>query len=287
MRKPATQRWLAMGVEMEGGWNKDIHAIARDISGSNVKTDGSIRVPGVNYLQEVTTRPHKTMASLLGEIEKMHPEVANETCGYHIHTSFSIPDYMSLMDKAFWGYYLEHWDQWFTDNKADMSRDEAARFSDRFHGKRLPGTNSNFCRREFIPEKQIRDGSDRYTQLNFSAWHRYKTIECRMLPMFVNAKLTTKATTFLGVIYDSFLGSFNPEGIFADETQDYVFDGPDGSVIVEERVVFQRDSGWETEAPTARLPRVITGKNIEYKWLQARVRTDDRWGEDDEMVESL
>jgi hypothetical protein len=206
-----TRHWIQMGVELEGGWDAESRSIiCARVPGSKVQHDGSVKIRGALDLGEVTTKPHTTLDAVCADIEVLHPEKVNNTCGYHIHTSHSAIDYSALCSRDFWDYFRARWKAWGLKMVNEFSNDERMRFWERYEG-RNPGERQ-YCKAEFDPVNQLiqDDHRDkRYTQLNFAAWHKYKTLEIRMLPMFANKAITLAATREWSDILDTFLSEYS------------------------------------------------------------------------------
>lgn len=112
-------------------------------------------------------------------IFKNYPTTTNRTCGGHIHISLkSDADYMSLMDRRFYDYYMKRMLAWA--EKMKIAKD--SHFYERYRGKQ-------FCYANFQPEQQrdMRDHYDdpRYAHINYAynVDHRH-TVEFRLLPCF-------------------------------------------------------------------------------------------------------
>ena len=112
-------------------------------------------------------------------IYKSYPTKTNFSCGGHCHISLkSYSDYMNLMTKEFYTYYINRMVKWGKKSKIN----EGSEFWKRIEGKR-------YCKAEFNPEDQ-RDmkghyDQPRYTHLNycFNVNGRH-TLEFRLLPCF-------------------------------------------------------------------------------------------------------
>lgn len=156
-----------IGVELEGGWNGDLVF--------DLDHDGSVNVDA-DRRGELPSPPLKPK-----EVENWmlahYPDAVNHTCGMHVHISLNQNlHYAKLMEKKFHDYLKLSLKNWGNENNIRKSHP----FWDRLAGK------NTFCKDEFYPELQIQHtakGGHRYTQLNYT-WGRYRTIECRVLPMF-------------------------------------------------------------------------------------------------------
>lgn len=234
------RRWLKVGVELEGGWADHSRASLDTLVGSrgSVHGDGSVHISGFSeednepgecdycaygrdesnnvtectcddmvsspsgYVGEISSRPYQRWSSIEGFIRRCHPTTVNATCGFHIHASFSVTDMSRLMEHDFNLYFKEKWRQWGIERGL-------ATGSDFF--RRLRGDNQ-FCRTTFMPDEQMRSGENatRYTQLNFAAYARHGTLECRLLPMFPDVNDTVAAARHLLDMYNDFLTNAPP-----------------------------------------------------------------------------
>lgn len=207
-RKPATQKWEKMGVELEGAWDTDLNAVAGKITGAQVHHDGSVR-DLTGRMGEITTRPHSILKNLTNDLTALYPTRVNNSCGFHIHTSFTPFNTAILMSKDFWEFYQKRWHEWGKANESkmgDMKNVFWARLDGRW--RRNDRRDINYCEASWRPEKQIyeqHDANARYTQVNFAAWHKYKTVESRLLPMFHDVGLAVGAVEELASIYDDYL----------------------------------------------------------------------------------
>lgn len=243
--RPPNRRWLQMGGELEGGWAKGYTEVAPTVLGAVARRDGSLK--GFRYLAgEITTRPHGLLKGLLDDLEKLHPDECNESAGFHIHTSFTPLDTSLLTTQAFWDYFRMRWEVWGKSNEGAMTKAERAWFWNRFH-ERTPEAQQ-YCKAQFIPDKQLADtqpkGKTRYAQLNFNAYHSFKTVECRLLPMFQTKEILASAVKELSDIYDSYLngeveigGKFEKKVIQANEEVQEILElkSPDISFWEEEK----------------------------------------------------
>jgi hypothetical protein len=190
-----------VGVELEGGWDAEPQALGHD---------GSVDVEAEWVGEIIPPNPLKPHA-ILGWVEKNYPQHANETCGMHVHVSFkTMLDYARVTEKAFESYALDQIEKWgnnFTIYTGETREPKKRIIIEHPFWARLRGLNIRYCRREFIPEKQVwhKDKADiRYTQFNF-VWSRYKTVECRLLPMFADARVAISAIANLLNLYEEYL----------------------------------------------------------------------------------
>lgn len=209
-RKPSTQKWDKMGVELEGAWDRDPLTVAQEVTGAQHHHDGSVR-DLAGRMGEVTTRPHSILKNLTDDLTKLYPARVNNTCGFHIHTSFTPFNTAVLMDKDFWKFYQKRWEEWGKANDSkmgDMKNVFWSRLEGRWRRADRGNGGMNYCEAVFKPEKQMyepHDANARYTQVNFAAWHKYKTVESRLLPMFHDVGLAVAAVEEMASIYDDYL----------------------------------------------------------------------------------
>ena len=200
---PINKYISAIGLELEGGWESRPQYKSRTI---RIEPDGSVNT-GMTYQGEAIS-PHQGFKSLRGLfiwMNAVYPEKINNTCGFHIHTSFKDNGiYSRLMHPMFEDYFINHWTKW---GKIHMMKSYE---SHRQFWARLKGENT-FCLKQFTPYQQIiyegKQGN-RYTQLNFT-FKRFNTIECRTLPMFKEPEMAELAIINLVNIYSNFIDRYN------------------------------------------------------------------------------
>lgn len=181
-------RVAKIGVELEGAWT----TLAE---GAHLQRDGSVfknRGPGAQFphIGEQAVGP-VTPSQIEPLLHQFYPHKVDKTCGMHVHMSFStlwhykllmVPEYQETIV-----HYLKLW------AKAKRYR------ADHHIWERLEG-NSEYCRKGFWPHLQSttrekdydheREGH-RYTIIHYCG--RLLTVECRVLPMMVNAALAMEA----------------------------------------------------------------------------------------------
>lgn len=177
-------RVARIGVELEGGWTKFPATIDK---GFKFEMDGSVQLGDHPRFTNTTKRGELSTAPILpiqleGVLKKYYPDIVNKTCGMHVHMSFGKTiEYSILTDSPVYQetilHYLLKWAK-------------AEGFPESHHiWDRLKGKNS-YCTKEFWPYAQIyktskdysRQVEHRYTAISYQ-WSRYKTVECRALPM--------------------------------------------------------------------------------------------------------
>jgi hypothetical protein len=183
-------RVVKMGVELEGGWVKNPSLP----KGYKIEGDGSVFSDG-----NISSHPrHAEMSAngIKGElaigpfvpaqmpvsVKKFYPELVDKTCGMHVHMSFLRSyEYALLADTPVYQetmlHYLLKW--------ANLEGFGNSHYIwDRLKGK------NRYCTKEFWPYAQMdktnknygQEGQHRYTAISYQ-WSRYKTVECRVLPM--------------------------------------------------------------------------------------------------------
>lgn len=198
-KPPVAKSWKQLGVELEGSWWKRKEDIASTVRGAVAVKDDSVHI-GQGHPGEIYTRPHDSMDALLADVDKLWPDLVDESCGLHVHASFTPLQTTLLADREFWSYYLAAWEQWGKQNKVERGH---------VFWVRLRGDNK-FTTHIFEPQKQLTGRKndrreDRYTMLNFYAWEKHRTLESRLLPMFSNKDMAMSAIRATADIYDNYL----------------------------------------------------------------------------------
>jgi hypothetical protein len=261
------RHWKKMGCELEGAWDTNFRDVAAGVRGAQGKTDGSVGDGGAmaGHMGEITTAPHDDIEKLCADIEMLWPNRVNHTCGFHIHTSFSEIDTSVLADKPFWTYFLARWEAWGKENEAAMTNDERIWFWDRLESKSEKARR--YCKREFAPVEQFVDHGKRYTSINFSAWHKFRTIEVRFLPMFKTSKLAVLAVKELANIFDAYL----THNRFPEISLEKEIQGDGDMVLEEEALALPSMEYYEEDRPVAgSFPNVPVGPDIMYRFAKAR-----------------
>jgi hypothetical protein len=181
-------RIALVGVELEGGWKTLPTGVAR------LEHDGSVfkgqLPPGVKHIGELPIGP-AAPAGIAQLIRENHPTQVNPTCGLHVHMSFdTLHPYQLLMVPEYQETILDYLSRWAKEKNIP----EKHCLWDRLAGK------SEYCQKKFWPDLQAtakNKGHDRnahghrYTIIHYCG--RYKTIECRVLPMFSSRELSVSA----------------------------------------------------------------------------------------------
>lgn len=187
-------RVALIGVELEGGW------AIRPPSGAEIIRDGSVKISDdavralkIKSIGEIVSPPMKR--ELVEQWVKEHyPQIANETCGLHVHMSFKYPlHYMQLMTPKFTDAMVRALATW-----------SIAKGLPKEHPlcKRILNPNHQHCAQLYLGDNQVySDHKDyhsrgkphsRYTAINY-CFKMHKTVECRLLPMFAVADEAVEA----------------------------------------------------------------------------------------------
>lgn len=201
LKKKPRNRIEAIGVELEGAWQKTPEGskIVRDGSVFKALGDdggvGRTNLPGY-AVGEVQIGPIQPIAMSAG-VRRAYPQKMDKSCGLHVHMSVKKLLFYSALTAAEYQatvvHYLKQWAK-LNDLPADNELWE-----------RLEG-NSLYCQLKHWPWKQIawernkdfdqqREGH-RYTAIHY-CWHRTRTIECRLLPMFEDVELSISAIQYV------------------------------------------------------------------------------------------
>lgn len=168
------KRIAAIGVEIEGGWDRDISA--------NIYYDGSVEVDSDRKSGEICSPPLRQLRQAESWIAANYPDHTNSTCGLHVHISLKKNlDYSKLMSEEFYAYFLEGIKFWAEAEEIIPSSP---------FWSRLAGANS-YCKKIFCPDAQIvrtDKSSVRYAHLNY-CFALHGTLECRLFPAWKNAKI--------------------------------------------------------------------------------------------------
>lgn len=200
---PGTKHWLQMGVELEGSWYDSPSKVQARSHGAQWHKDLSVHI-GVGNPGEIVTRPHHDLDLLIKDVEILWPDVVDNSCGFHIHTSFTPLKASLIATREFYGYFKDQWANW---GKRVAKLPGNHEFWSRLAGK------NKFAKDVFEPEKQLsttfsgQRPEARYTMLNFYAWEKHQTVECRLLPMFMEKEIGISAIQALSGIYNTYLES--------------------------------------------------------------------------------
>lgn len=187
-----------IGVEIEGRFfNIDELTEKVEEDGLDITGDGSIRY-GANpecEPREIRTKPD-LLAGCLRQVAKFYPDEADYSCGMHVHVSFlDTASVSTLTCTEFLAYFDARWRAW----GAKMQLPPNCQFYQRLDNK------NDYCNKNDAGDLERPFSGDRYRQLNFTSWERHNTVECRLLPMFREARLALSAITELISIYEDWL----------------------------------------------------------------------------------
>lgn len=189
---------LQVGIEIEGRWLDRYATIARaSAAGLTSCSDGSVH----ETPDGTTARPYEiqthadTLRSAIGQLVSFYPDEADESCGMHVHVSFSATDTTLLCSQEFFDYFRAQWLLWGQEHNLHPRSE----FYTRLNG------GVEYCRQNVWDDRNAIESGDRYRQLNFCSWSEHRTVECRLLPMFRHRALAISAVQKLLDIYETFL----------------------------------------------------------------------------------
>ena len=193
----------SVGLELEGGWHKPFEDVSIGYDGS-VKRPSNIKE--AEHWGELVSDPLPP-ASVPEWLRTYYPDGTGNTCGFHIHTSFTnYSDYYKLTSRRFYNHFLREWERWRLQEQANYPNelDEDSPFYQRLDGLSLAGTEAAYAQRSFQPQNQLaqtgKGDNRRRTHLNY-CFKLHGTLECRLLPMFYSKDLGVKAAMFyLGMV---------------------------------------------------------------------------------------
>ena len=191
LQVPKQNKVHLIGVELEGGW---------DECPNSYQDDGSVECAG-DTTGECISSPLK-LVDVLRWIPRNYPEYTNDTCGFHVHTSYNdLRDYETLMERKFYDFFLARITHW----------GKSYPIKNRAFWTRLDGKNS-YCRKTFVPMEQAlvnHKGGPRYSLLNY-CWGLHGTLECRLFPMFKSSKTAQAAVCELVDLIETYLVMHRP-----------------------------------------------------------------------------
>lgn len=205
-------RVAKLGVELEGGWKRRVTGVSIEEDMSvfkHVRDDaacgrmGRLNYPGIVF-GEIPVGPIQP-AYLKKAFTKYYPDLIDATCGLHVHMSFDRTyHYTVLADSPTYQEtvceYLKRW------AVAEGLPPEHCIWG------RLQG-NSDYAQKKFWPQAQmgtVRKDHDkvryghRYTAIHYG-YGRYRTVECRLLPMFTDQAVGVRAVKQLIAITNAYL----------------------------------------------------------------------------------
>jgi hypothetical protein len=197
-----------IGIEIEGRFlNLRRREDLAESDGMDHCGDGSLRESTDSDAEphEFKTRPGN-LREVLTTLVEYYPDETDHHCGMHVHISFTDMNNITMLNTtAFFAYFKRRWEEW--GERMGLHQD-----SEFF--KRLRGENQ-YCEPNEVSRTMT--GCERYSQLNFSAFERHKTMECRLLPMFRRSSLGIAAVKELVLIVEDYLADPEAHGfVWAD-----------------------------------------------------------------------
>lgn len=208
----AKNRINLLGVELEGGWNK----LVGDLKPLR---DGSVFQHGFNPNHSDKTRllkhigeiplPPLSLREFPQTMKLYYPSYVDGSCGMHVHLStLKAFAYQRLMINKPFSYpatIVEYIKRWATAEK--LPKDHPI-------WPRLGGLNE-YCQHLFQADEQAKTANKdfdhhrnghRYTVISY-CWSRYKTVECRLLPMMEDPDQGVRAVQEIANITNAFLAA--------------------------------------------------------------------------------
>lgn len=232
----AKNKVAAVGVELEGGWKTLPAGNVRPIrDGSIVFRPGEhVKVMELQHVGEIPLPP-LTVEKLPDVLQLYYPYYVNKTCGMHVHMSFRTPfSYQRLMVNqpySFPATIVEYIKRWAEREKLPNTHP----IWERLEGK------CEYCQHIFHAEEQAKSSNKdfdhhrhghRYTVIGY-CWGRYKTVECRLLPMMETKEQATRAVMEVVNITNAFLDSI--AGYREQKKSAKIIESEDDAVVLERR----------------------------------------------------
>lgn len=186
-----------VGIEFEGAWETRPNRSKHD---GSVNFDGDIR-RSASHVGEVDSPPISDHERLEEFFEDHHPEWVNDSCGMHFHVSFPTTlHYSVLADDKFPEYFKEEMRYFVETRDDDLPTEDKDNLLDRLGG------NNSYCSDGYTGDQVLKEGrGGRYYAINYAAYYRYRTYECRVLPMFHDTLHGFQAVSFALGIFDQYL----------------------------------------------------------------------------------
>lgn len=201
-----------VGVELEGGWTK----LQGELKPAR---DGSVFQHGFNPLDaNITARlkhvgeiplPPLSVREFPTTMKLYYPHYVDQSCGMHVHLSttkaFAYQRLMINRPYSYPGTIIEYIKRWAVREKLELKHPIWSR---------LRG-ESEYCQHLFQADEQAKTANKdfdhhrpghRYTVVHF-CWGRYKTVECRLLPMMQDAEQGVRAVQEVINITNAFLAA--------------------------------------------------------------------------------
>ncbi len=184
-----------VGIEIEGWW--------LDLATWRTRSHGILMDRGnPDGIQHEFRTTAANPTGCLEQLYDFYPDGTHQACGMHVHVSFdSAADVSLLANDDFLHLWEQSWTEWGTGRGLPSTHEFWTRLHDR----------NSFCRALKKMPASIPTHT-RYYQLNWTAWEKgYKTLECRMLPMFDNRSDAISAVVHLVGLYDMYLSNVSWE----------------------------------------------------------------------------
>jgi hypothetical protein len=196
-------RVTGVGIELEGAWDKLPKGM------TDITRDGSLDVwrhpPTAMHKGEIPSPVLKVGDQVKDWLTTFYPTYSNhERCGMHVH--LSVADnfrYQQLMSPEYMDTALFYLTEWAKDEGFGLTH---------WIWRRLNG-EIEYCKKVFDADAQVRARAkdfdhhregNRYTAMNYP-WARFRTVECRVLPMMNDAEQANRAVSKLIDITNKFL----------------------------------------------------------------------------------
>lgn len=229
---------LNFGYEIEGGFEYEFSERDEDGDYENqyFRHDGSVGI-GNDDLEDGEIASPKFRIDRRKQfrvfVSENMPTETNNTCGLHCHVSFNNAlAYQKCCDMDF--YKLFRKTVWRFMHNGLFSEKTVREFENRYNGR-----HSTYCRNGFNPDHSINSGfrgfttevtnhdSGRYNCINFEAFRKFKTIECRMFPSSEDAQEVIAMVEFWIEFCNNYLQNVTPyeRGNFESvQVEDYNID---------------------------------------------------------------
>jgi len=188
-----------IGVELEGGWNQ----VFEDVTFTE---DISVQPLQAEHWGECISPP-LTLPEILKWTGAHYPDASDLHCGMHVHVSVRKKlHYGKLQTLKFYEFFEEKLLTWA--DKMGLPPDHPLRT--RLSGE---GEWARFCWNDYRPQRQVHmpdkghNDEGRRTRLNY-CWNYLKTVEVRVLPMFLTKELALEAIKEVVGIFESYLDQF-------------------------------------------------------------------------------
>lgn len=197
-----------IGVEIEGAW-EDISRLRVD-SRAIFKNDSSVSISDYSFWPEgprskgeIAGPAFDKLSDLLKWMDIVYPNVTNASCGLHIHISMLCPEhYALLMEPEFFIIFTAEMRKWGSCVCSSKSSED-----ENFWHRAL-GRN-NYCSRLYDAQSGV-VGSGYRGQLNYGAYCRHKTLECRAFPAFNDKNKAIEAVKFFYNLVNNYIANIKP-----------------------------------------------------------------------------